>query len=522
MTGDALVAAARGARESRARSLRRRRATGGALGAVAAVLLVAVAAVALQDHSSTQVVKAGAQKDLGAMSTIVADAVTVTPSTGLVDGQTVTVTARGFDAGTPVTFLECTPSPGGSPVAGSLEPSVSTDVHTPDHAPMPADPAPDPGSAPTTSPEVSPGWECLGYTSDQPVPGTTHVASATALAAPGTPIPAPPEDAVGSVTTASTTMKVVSHTDEFGVHVDPSGVGAISSDQPARPSRSCVNPTPLPLPPRSAPSRGPTDTSPRPSTAGADGPISNETSGGRVSAGHASPSGTSSGDAPADGTASSIDPSTGTSSSDASPPPTSNLEGTCVIIAIGKVGGAETVRSSAPLLFGDTPSPSTSVPSTSVPTTDPTSCTDQTPGTACAPAVDPPASAPVMAGCPADPPAPSPMTGDHTSPLLDFTPTSITICHIPVQELGPPPVLVTDPATIDKITTALAALRDVPDANTACTMEMSDTMVLIAQAGSKRTTIVAELYGCGVVSNGTTIRLGAKSLGWVNALSAAG
>jgi hypothetical protein len=114
------------------------------------------------------------------------------------------------------------------------------------------------------------------------------------------------------------------------------------------------------------------------------------------------------------------------------------------------------------------------------------------------------------------------MTGDHTSPLLDFTPTSITICHIPVQELGPPPVLVTDPATISKITTALTALHDVPDANTACTMEMSDTMVLIAQARSNRTTIVAELYGCGVVSNGTTIRLGAKSLGWVNALSAAG
>ena len=55
ISGDALVAAARSAKDARSR--RRKRVTGGALGAAAAVLLVAVAAVALQDHSSTQVVK---------------------------------------------------------------------------------------------------------------------------------------------------------------------------------------------------------------------------------------------------------------------------------------------------------------------------------------------------------------------------------------------------------------------------------------------------------------------------------
>ena len=81
---------------------------------------------------------------------------------------------------------------------------------------------------------------------------------------------------------------------------------------------------------------------------------------------------------------------------------------------------------------------------------------------------------------------------------------------------------VTDPATIRRITTAIEAMNVVPDRTTACTMEMGDTMVLVAQADANHTTIVAQFYGCGIVSNGTTIRFGAKSLRWVNELTNAG
>jgi hypothetical protein len=104
------------------------------------------------------------------------------------------------------------------------------------------------------------------------------------------------------------------------------------------------------------------------------------------------------------------------------------------------------------------------------------------------------------------------MDGDHTSPLLDFTPTSITICYLYVKEPSPPPVLVNDAATLKRIARTLNALDDVPDSNTTCTSESGDTIVYIARAGGKRTTIVAQFYGCGIVSNGTTIRLGAGSL----------
>lgn len=110
------------------------------------------------------------------------------------------------------------------------------------------------------------------------------------------------------------------------------------------------------------------------------------------------------------------------------------------------------------------------------------------------------------------------MDGDHSSPLLDFTPTSITVCHIPAEELGPPPLTISDGPTISRIAAAIKALRAVPGAHTACTMEMGDTMVLISEAGSERSTIVAQFYGCRVVSNGTTIRLGADSLLWINKL----
>jgi hypothetical protein len=523
MTGDALVAAAREAKVARAR--RHRRATGGALGAVAAVLLVAVAAVALQGHSSSQVVKSGAREhDLGAMGAsnsmakIAPELVTVTPSIGLVDGQTVTVTARGFDAGTTVTILECTPTSSlGAPIAGPAGPPISTAVVRPDASIAPAEPGSDAGRPPTTNFDVAP-WRCEPPAGPAGTPSASAiaVAPATPTSIPGrkTPNEAQTEQGIDALTTATATLSVSAYTDEFTSNVFRTGLASLSGEHPTSTSRSCVNPTGPTLPPPTALPGGPAETAPHtpggrdvdptfsePPSPGT--PTSDPSSGGTSSSG-ATPSGNS---------------TSGTSSVDPSTNPGLGDEGTCVIIAMGTAGGGPAVYSSAPLSFGDTPAPpSTSVPPTSVPTTDPTSCPNKTPGTACAPAVDPPTSAPEMMGCPADPPAPSPMTGDHTSPLLDFTPTAITICHIPVQELGPPPVLVTDPATIGKITAAIEALHEVPDANTGCTAEMSDTMVLFAQAGSKRTRIVAELYGCGVVSNGTTIRLGAKSLAWVNAL----
>jgi hypothetical protein len=468
MSGDALVAAARGAKDARAR--RRRRAGGGVLGAVAAVLLVAVAAVALPDHSSTQVVKSGApEHDLGVTANPVAGIVTVTPSTGLVDGQTVTVTARGFDAGTTVTFIECTPA-----YESAMSPSgPNSTAGSASHA---GDPQSGSSGGSADGASTEPGWWCDG----PPAPAGSH-ATATATA-PSTTTP-PVEG--GGRATATTTMRVVTRLSGFVTYASPTGELTIHDKTSAGDLGTCTNPEADSSPPTA------------------------ET--------HSRNSGEST--APLAGS--------GTDGSNSNAPNVANTDsleefmhlfpgppGACVILAVGMTGGSQTVSSSRPLSFGETPKvPTSSAPSTSVPSPDPTgNCPYGPNGSVCSPAVDPPTSAPSMADCPADPPAPSPMNGDHTSPLLDFTPTSITICYLYVKEPSPPPVLVNDAATLKRIARTLNALDDVPDSNTTCTSESGDTIVYIARAGGKRTTIVAQFYGCGIVSNGTTIRLGAGSL----------
>lgn len=494
-SGEELVAAARGAKVNRARN--RRRATGGALGAVAALLLVAVAVVALGDHPSKQVVKVGAPtEDLGApgmasmQGKIAFGVVTVTPSTGLTDGQTVTVSATGFDAGTEVTFLECTPMPGtvapppspddpggpvesppsfadgsksvpgnsGSGVAGSAGAPATAggaEPGTPTESTDPVEPGALPDTATTNAPdEAAPGWRCA-----DPDKNATRTKASNS----------DPEVESGHLTTATGTMSVTSSTGGFTAQVSQAGVIDVANESPALPTPTCASARVAPPSPEPNATPGDPGASPPPSAgSGADGTTSNE-------------------------------PSVGTATVEPSMGPVPEAEGTCMIIAVGMFDGTPTVYSSQPLSFGDDPTE----PTSSVPT----------------PTVVPPAPAPTAAQCPVTAPVPPAMTGDHTSPLLDFTPTSITICHIPVAELGPPPVTVTGPVVIGRITTALTALRDYPKADTACTMEMSDSMVLVAEAGSKRTAIVAEFFGCGVVSDGTTIRLGAKDLRWIYALT---
>lgn len=111
-----------------------------------------------------------------------------------------------------------------------------------------------------------------------------------------------------------------------------------------------------------------------------------------------------------------------------------------------------------------------------------------------------------------------PKNDDHSQPLLDFTPTSITVCHYRLLELGYPPLIVTAPATIDRITAALGALTDAAHTHAECTQELSDSMALIVEGEGQRTTIVAQFYGCGMVRSDSTVRFGAKSLRWITEL----
>lgn len=516
MSGDSLVNAARNAKVARARH--RRRTRGGVIGAAAVLALVTVAAVALQSRSSSQVVQVGKQSSYA--DSVAFGVVGVTPSTGLVDGQTVTVSASGFDPGSPVNFIECTPvivDPGsptadGPPVPDATERTVEpqrgrnsssvdgNEQRKPMEAPSdvidpgataPGAPKMVPGAPPSSgSDEALPGWWCDGPPG---APGPHAFAEATA--------DLPRDSALereggksseADVTRATTKLRVVSSTDGFVARSHTNGAFSISppidesvDPPPAQPGPSgrCVNPqsTP-PSPAADAPSAEPAE------------------------------SGSSFPRAPTTFTASSEETST-------SPAP--DPAGACVVIAVGKVDGKPMMFSSRALSFADTTSvPSTTPPVTSAPPSSiaPPGTDPCPPGAMCSAPVDPSDTAPTSTSCPTSPPLASPMDGDHTSPLLDFTPTSITVCHIPAVELGPPPLTISDRPTISRITAAIKALRDVPGAHTACTMEMGDTMVLVAEDGSKRTVIAVQFYGCRVVSNGTTIRLGAESLRWINEL----
>lgn len=476
VSGDALVAAARGAKDARARS--HRRATGGALGAVAALLLVAVAAVALNDRPSSQVLKAGApMRDLGindmsSAGKIAFGVVTVSPSTGLTDGQTVTVSARGFDAGTKVSFIECTPkslavvtptSPQPMPgtTGGSVEPGGSS------------------GASSASTAEES-GWWCDG-------PPTRAGSRATVTAAHD----AGPEVEDGHLTTATTTMRVVPRYDGFATNASPAGEFSSRNASPASAAGTCINPETIAPPSATdAPSAG-SSASTSPSTGSGVG---------------------------TDGTTSVAPDAGNTSSLEAFMGLFPGPKEGCVIIAVGTSGGRQTVYSSQPLSFGDAQTgPATTMPSpTSVPPTDPPSCPKAPAGTVCAPAVEPPSTTPSATACPNSLPVLGTTNTDHTQPLIDFTPTSITICHLPVAELGAPPVTVTNPATITRITTAIGALQEAPNAHTMCTMDISDSMVLVAKNESKRTVVIeAQFYGCGLVTNGVTDRGGAQSLRWI-------
>lgn len=526
---DALVAAARTAKEQRTR--RRRRVTGSTLGVAAALILVTVAAVAFNHQPSRQVTTAKrSTADVGMQAEfakIAGDAVTVTPATGLVDGQTVSVVAHGFDAGSTVLFVECAPivwsdephSPPSVHPGGPIESAPVTPQNDTKQEPMnphtgaaadgpttmldattgsdPGEAGVTPGSEPGAASEPGPTqssdivWRCADQHS-----GSARQVSVRAqpAAAPTTPkTGASIEDDVAKAQADPSTVasaSLVVRASGADLHVPTTDRGSVAEPAVALPRdpRSCGRPWGAPTVPIVPPTPGSTASSPTPDTA-TDG----------------------------NGTATAPNTGSGTSATTASPP---DAIVDCVIIAIGTRDGAPIVLSSQPLSFGTT---STSPPQPLPNPTDPTSVPPATGEPACEPGPSatpcPPDTTPAFAPamCPNTPKLP-PLTGDRSTPLLDFTPTSIVICHQTVSELGPPTVTITDQPTIDRIVTALAALDEAPDAQTACTAEMSDSMVLTASNGTRSTSIVAQFYGCGMVSNGVTVRVGAKGLQWINAL----
>ena len=473
ISGDSLVAAVRQAKGARSRQ--RRRARTGALGAVAALLLVAVAAVVLHDRSSSQLLKAGKQS--ASANSVAFGVVMAAPSTGLTDGQTVTVSVMGFDAGTEVKFVECATTSGERAVGGGAaeKPSdVGSGAHTdPTESATPPDKA-----SPNSDGELLPSWRCPDYSM-----GSASWVTTTAAV----PSVANSEMEDGRFALATTTLRIASSTDGFIALGYPTGVFSISAASKAIPSGACVNPVAVPP------------------TAASDGGSMGNSDGSFPRA-----------------------PTTFNSPSDESSPPSiPDPNGACVIIAMGKVAGKPRMFSSRALSFADAPiAPSSSVPSPIVP---PSSSVppSSVPSTSVAPPVyQPHPCKPGSTGaeceypCPVSPPVASPADGNNSTPLLDFTPTIIAICHYPGDPTKPA-ATITDAPTIRRITSALEALR-APSPGGGCTAEMGPSIAIVADAGPKRTAIVAQFYGCGIVSNGMTTRFGAKDLNWIYALPGAG
>ena len=101
------------------------------LGAAAALLLVALVDTGAA-RSARRLVAGGGSGSGAGNASVVGPGVMVDPSSGLVDGQTLTATALGFDAGTEVTFHECLdlgppPTlPGDNPAAAGTSTKPST------------------------------------------------------------------------------------------------------------------------------------------------------------------------------------------------------------------------------------------------------------------------------------------------------------------------------------------------------------------------------------------------------------
>jgi len=162
------------------------------------------------------------------------------------------------------------------------------------------------------------------------------------------------------------------------------------------------------------------------------------------------------------------------------------------------------------------PPPRSSVPGRSdgvAPTTMATS------GPATAPATPPDAANGADPRCPA--------TTDHPNldqlpaparPLLPTVPAKVVVCRYPVApNPSPTSTVISERATLQRLTDAFAALRS-PGSSMTCTAEKGADLALLVGDGSAARPIWVELYGCGIVTDGTNVFIGGRSLDWLATL----
>lgn len=169
--GAALVDSVRAAQLRHQR--KNRRAVGSIAGVAAVLILVAIGLVSFGNSTPDQVAtrptahgtdngRVGQQR----ASQAAPGMVTVDPSTGLIDGQTVAVTAHGFDAGTTVTFFECLERTAARPNS-STSPQPSTILPDDTHVRVPTTSGNTSSAADGSSTLVS-DWICAYPGADAP------------------------------------------------------------------------------------------------------------------------------------------------------------------------------------------------------------------------------------------------------------------------------------------------------------------------------------------------------------------
>lgn len=116
-----------------------------------------------------------------------------------------------------------------------------------------------------------------------------------------------------------------------------------------------------------------------------------------------------------------------------------------------------------------------------------------------------------------------PATGTHvvpaqpapSRPVLTFTPTEVVVCRSTASLAETyQSFTFSDAATIRRLKESLAGLQP-PGSQMECTNERGEDLAIVAVSGARRTTIWIELYGCGVVTDGTNLFIGGKSLTWI-------
>lgn len=419
-----LVAEVRASRRARTRS--HRKVVGGLAGA-AAIVLIAGAVVALtnRDPSQGTTIAAGALTDGTSSQTAtssIREQVVANPSTNLTDGQKITVTAYGFDAGTTVTFFQCVVS--GPTLA--KPPSAATDSDLLSHSLCIAAPLGKADSMPAGSD---------GSQGDRETVATQRV----------------------SITTSFTDRQRLSLPKD---QADPSGSFVVK--KPVAEHSPC----------RGVPNTPSFRSHPEASFQRAD---------------HADHS----------------DPSGGLHIP----------QSQCVVAASGSIGGTRTIRFGSALTFANAPAHTFTPPpsSTSTPAgSDPGAPAPSVPSTTAT------TTPPLATTCPdsASVTVPSIDDADLSAPLLDFTPTRATVCRYPLMPQKHPSVTITQPAQLTRLTSDIASLPAASAAG-ACTADAGETITVALIDGARTTTITAQIFGCGYVSNGTALRAGSSTLSWL-------